>query len=401
MQAETVKARVQAEALAVQRTAPTEGSSAYLARKGVTGVWGTHRVVQTKLPDGESVPGLVYSADEYGPFVQLVLRNLDGTICGYQRIYDGERKKRFVYGSKPTGAFVLLEPIGGLPKTAKALGDLELGICEGFATGASVCLARPRTAMFCAVSAGNLAPVTEALRKHYGYRRRIGQAQKAIDLTLWADFDESRTGQEKAHRAALESSCYVRLPKFKHGYGDFNDLHLTKGLEAVKRTRRVTPDAALAFAKELGKQKLSPDKHLAPLTLPEPSTALIIKAPQESGKTHRITELFDGTRLRVLVVTHRESLARNLAARLGFECYLDYPAHLLRDIPRLVICFDSLQKLLLNGELPSYDVLLIDESEQVLEHTTGRHIKRKAQNFGVLEHAPECHASPHTSAARP
>lgn len=392
--AERVKVRLQAEALAVQRTAPTEGVSAYLERKGVAELFTTHRVAPAKLPSGEAVPGLVYSADDHGPYVQLALRDLEGTVTGYQRIYDGERGKRFVYGTKPTGAFVLLEPKDKpLPRTTGALENLELAICEGFATGASVCMARPRTVMLCALSAGNLAPVTATLRKLYGYTHRakagpraVYSTQYAVDLTIWGDLDESTTGQRAAHLAALESGCYVRLPKFQKGYGDFNDLHAARDLEAIRRTRKVTPDAALAFAKELDKQKLSPDKHLAPIALPDSGGALIVRAPQETGKTHRLAELLSGSGLRVLVVTHRESLAKNLAARLRFECYQDYPAFMLRDIPRLVICFDSLQKLAIGGELSGYDVLVLDESEQVLQHTTGRQIKRKLQNFGVLEH---------------
>ena len=408
------RARKQAEALEVQRTAPTEGVSAYLERKGVTELFISHRVAPAYVDD-QAVPGLVYSTDEHGPFVQLVLRDLDGNITGYQRLYDGERGKYFVPGSKTTGAFVLLEPLDknppkksmlkkmetkafkSLPKSRAAVtGNLEAGyeltICEGVATGASIALARPHSFVFCTLSAGNLAPVAEALRKRYGYTHRLKlrkgeyKALKAVDITICADLDEKQTGQRAAHRAALESGCYVRVPKFKHGYGDFNDLHLSKGLEAVKRTRRVTPDAALAFAKELGKQKLSPDKHLTPIALPGSGGALIVRAPQETGKTHRLAELLAGQGLRVLVVTHRESLAKNLAARLRFECYNDYPAHMLRDIPRLVICFDSLQKLSIGGELPGYDLLVLDESEQILEHTTGRHIKYKAANFRAFEH---------------
>jgi phage/plasmid primase-like uncharacterized protein len=386
--ADRVKARTQAEALHLQRTAPTEGVSGYLERKGVAELFGSHRVAPAKLPSGETVAGLVYSADDTGPFIQLVLRDLEGAITGYQRIHDDERGKRFLFGSKPSGAFVLLEPVDRpLPKTARALNDLELAICEGLATGATVCMSRPGTVMLCALSAGNLAPVTAALRKVYGYTRRTkAKARKAVDLCIWGDLDASGTGQQAAHRAALESGCYVRLPKFRGGHGDFNDLHAARGLEAVRRTRKVTPDAALAFAKELSEQKLSAEKHLAPIALPDSGAALIVRAPQETGKTHRLAELLSGSGLRVLVVTHRESLAKNLAARLRFESYTDYPAHLLRDIPRLVCCFDSLQKLAIGGELPSYDVLVLDESEQVLEHTTGRHIKRKAQNFGALEH---------------
>ena len=389
VQADRNKAKVQAEALQLQRTAPTTGSSAYFQCKGITELFSTHRVAPAKLPTGAEVPGLVFSADKHGPFVQLVLRDLEGSISGYQRIYDdAERGKKFVFGSRPTGAFVLLEPLGAtLPRTGAALAaqlkhGAEVAIVEGFSTGSSIALARPRSFVLCALSAGNLAPVASALRTRYGYQRRAGQGQKALDLCLWADNDASGTGQRAAHRAALQSGCYVRLPCAR---GDFNDLAQQRGLEAVRRTRKTTPDPALAFAKELGKRDLSAQKHLAPIALPSSGAALIIRAPQESGKTHRISELLSGTRLSVLVVTHRESLARNLAARLKFENYQDYPAHLLSAAPRLVICFDSLQKLVSGGKLPSYDVLLLDESEQVLEHATSRHIRHKAANFGALE----------------
>lgn len=396
---EAYNAKQQAAALELQRTALTTGSSAYLERKGVAAIFDMHEVAPVVLPDGETLPGMVYGNDQHGAFVQLILRTLDSAVTGYQKIYDDGAKK-FVSGSKPTGAFVLLQPKGQpLPKDGERMAGLqlsgyELGVCEGFATGASVCLARPRAYIACALSANNLGPVLEALRGVYGYTRRIKRnrgddykMQKALDLTVWGDLDESGTGQQASHRAAIKYHATVRLPTFKGGgHGDFNDLHAARGLETVKRTRKTQPDARLAFAKELSKQKLSPHKHLDALELPEQGGALIVKAPQESGKTHRLAELLTDSGLRVLVVTHRESLAKNLAARLRFECYQDYPAHMLRDIPRLVICFDSLQKLAIGGELPAYDVLVLDESEQVLEHTTGRHIKRKAANFAALEH---------------
>ncbi len=394
-----LKRRLEA-ATSQQRVGETSGASGYLDRKKVSSIFETHEVAGAADASGEEIPGVTFGAEGEHPFVQFALRNVAGKLSGFQRIYDSaclpvDRDKDF-YGSTK-GAFVLLQPKGEtLPKSGTGLSRMleegyEIAICEGFATGASIALARPKAFVFCALYAGNLANVAAALRTAYGYTRtlEIGPSKKkrkALDLCIWADFDESKTGQQKAHAAALKHDCYVRVPRFESGFGDFNDLHAARGLEAVKRTRRVTPDATLAFAKELGKQKLSAEKHVAPFALPDSGAALIVRAPQETGKTHRLTELVAGSGLRVLVVTHRESLAKNLAARLHFECYQDYPAYMLRDIPRLVICFDSLQKLTIGGELPSYDVLVLDESEQVLEHTTGRHIKHKKANFAALEH---------------
>lgn len=122
VRAEAIKAARLAKALELQRTAPAAGVSAYLERKSVAAIFETHKVAPAVLPTGESVPGLVYSTDDHGPFIQAALRDLDGTVTGYQRIYDGERGKRFVYGSKPKGAFVLLEPLScTLPKGGDTL----------------------------------------------------------------------------------------------------------------------------------------------------------------------------------------------------------------------------------------------------------------------------------------
>lgn len=405
---EAYKARKLAEALTLQKTAATQGTSDYLARKGVTEVFKSHRVAAVKLKNKsgelEVIPGLVYASDKRGAFIQLAIRTLEGELIGFQRIYDGKvlgdaealRDKDFI--GSTGGGFILLEPHEAkLTKDPRSL-KASLNICEGFATGASVAMAshtKQRSAyVFCALSAGNLESVAAALRECYGYTYRDKKKRDddysslfAVDITLWADLDKSGTGQRAAQLAALRFDCYVSTPRFRGGgFGDFNDLHQQQGLGAVKRNKRAPPDARVAFAEVLARQQLAAHKHVAPFELPPEGAALIVKAPQETGKTHQLAELLrQHPALRVLVVTHRESLAKQLADRLRFDCYQDYLAQDLRHIKRLVICFDSLNKLTLGGELLGYDLVILDESEQVLEHTTGRHIKRKAANFGVLE----------------
>lgn len=390
-----------------QSTGSIIGSSGYLERKQVTNIFKTHQVAEATDPTGAELPGVTFGKDDRGTFVQFALRNVSGELSGYQRIYDtkvlpGERDKDFIGATK--GAFVLLLPKGvKLPRTNLAgliANGYEIGACEGVATGASVCLAKPKTIMLCALYAGNLRHILAAFRKQYGTTRKDPDGgRRAITITIWADNDawgNFNTGLTKAHSAALEHLCYVRAPSFKGRKldgakpTDFNDLHTLFGLEAVRRSRKVEPDTQLAFHKELGKQKLSINKHLAPFELPGPKGALLVRAPMETGKTHQLERTLSNARtakLRVLVVVHRESLADSLAARLGLENYNDYNAAELRHINRgLVICFDSLHKLAIGGELPYYDVLVLDECEQVLRHTKEPHIKNKQTSFDTLTH---------------
>jgi hypothetical protein len=89
----------------------------------------------------------------------------------------------------------------------------------------------------------------------------------------------------------------------------------------------------------------------------------------------------------VLLIGHRQTLLRDLAARLGMRCYLDdeYPQE---GLLTLAVCLDSLPKY---GESfpPSsgrpgwsrkgpFDVVILDEVEQVLKHLLGKTIEKGA-----------------------
>ncbi|MES0171899.1 plasmid replication protein, CyRepA1 family [Mesorhizobium sp. M0006] len=95
-----------------------------------------------------------------------------------------------------------------------------------------------------------------------------------------------------------------------------------------------------------------------------------VKAPKGSGKTEGLVELTGGE-MKVLLVGHRRLLGKQSARRLELHSYLD------RDTPRLwrgdkderlkrfAVSVDSL------GLIPSnsvYDIIIVDESEQVLSH---------------------------------
>ena len=156
-----------------------------------------------------------------GRNVLIIPMYFNGEIVSYQRIYparlpDGTNK-RFLKGGRKKGCY---HPIGN-----KGAGDL--GICEGFATGASIHEATGDD-IIVAFDAGNLLSVARAMRERYPGRKII----------LWADDDYrrvDRNGQPenigilKATEAAQAVNGYLAVPDFgdkrPEGATDFNDLH--------------------------------------------------------------------------------------------------------------------------------------------------------------------------------
>ena len=155
-----------------------------------------------------------------GRNVLIIPMYFNGEIVSYQRIYparlpDGTNK-RFLKGGRKKGCY---HPIGN-----KGTGDL--GICEGFATGASIHEATGDD-IIVAFDAGNLLSVARAMRERYPGRKII----------LWADDDYrrvDRNGQPenigilKATEAAQAVNGYLAVPDFgpnrPEGATDFNDL---------------------------------------------------------------------------------------------------------------------------------------------------------------------------------
>ncbi len=134
----------------------------------------------------------------------------------------GGPDKKGLYQGKRTGCFYL---IGNYEVTAVLL------IAEGFATAASIHEATgwPVAVAF---NAGNLEPVTKAIKKRFPSSR----------LLICGDDDhhlEGNPGRTKAEAAARAHGCLLAFPVFGPDRGekdtDFNDLHRLTGLEAVRR----------------------------------------------------------------------------------------------------------------------------------------------------------------------
>ncbi|XIA65697.1 plasmid replication protein, CyRepA1 family [Bradyrhizobium sp. TZ2] len=124
----------------------------------------------------------------------------------------------------------------------------------------------------------------------------------------------------------------------------------------------------------------------------EPGITLV-KSPKGSGKTEALRFLLQQIRAAqirrdiapkdwpksVLLVSHRQSLSREFAAKLGLRCYLDAENDPEGPLRTLVVTLDSLPKYNEStgkSARKAFDLIIIDESEQVFGHLFGDTIKK-------------------------
>ena len=125
-------------------------------------------------------------------------------------------------------------------------------------------------------------------------------------------------------------------------------------------------------------------------TLDDPSKkTLIVRSRYGSGKTtylqrfvkHRNPE-------RVFFITYRQTLARDIMnnfGELGFKNYLDsYDDPAVWNSKRLIVQIDSLMQVLnkndgfvIDGKFKPYDMIILDESESLLDHIDGKTMEKK------------------------
>ncbi|KVM48922.1 hypothetical protein WJ58_26155 [Burkholderia ubonensis] len=109
---------------------------------------------------------------------------------------------------------------------------------------------------------------------------------------------------------------------------------------------------------------------------------ILIKSTKDTGKTTVLGDFVKSLpkHTSVLQVGHRKSLSRSLARRLNLTTYLDVNG--IED--RFSLSLDSLIRIDPTKDRP-YDILIIDESEQVFQHLFGDTTERKrAQIFSTL-----------------
>ncbi len=159
----------------------------------------------------------------------IPVRNKDEQIRGIQYI-NADGSKYFKTGMEKKGNFCMINPHQNDPAQ---LGKepAQILICEGYATACSL---HEATDLHVAVAfdSGNLGIVAENLR----------HKNPNAELIICADNDHSKkinVGVEKAKEAVTKSCGTLKTPVFTleertQGLTDFNDLHKSQGIEAVK-----------------------------------------------------------------------------------------------------------------------------------------------------------------------
>jgi hypothetical protein len=98
-----------------------------------------------------------------------------------------------------------------------------------------------------------------------------------------------------------------------------------------------------------------------------------IRSPKGTGKTTGLKALLVREE-KVLLIGHRRTLISQSCEQLGLTCYLDEGLTRNDRHKRLGVCLDSLHKV---SSKARYDVVVIDESEQVLGHFLSETMDRR------------------------
>ena len=185
---------------------------------------GTHPYLAKKQVQAFGIRFGQYANDDA---IVIPLRNVEGALKSLQYIYlsseGGKFQKRFLSGGEKLANFHVIGHMNP---------EREIAVCEGYATGASWHMGTGMTTVI-AFDSGNLKPVIGALKSKH----------PTLSILIVADDDvgtPTNTGRVKALEAASLYTCNVIFPQFPHKSGapdenvltDFNDVHVTYGLEA-------------------------------------------------------------------------------------------------------------------------------------------------------------------------
>ncbi|KTD71611.1 5' DNA primase TraC [Legionella steelei] len=364
-----------------------KGTSHYLKRKG--------------LSEG-IIPGIKHAKHH----IAVAIIDTHNTFLGLQRIFN-DGQKRFTKSLSKKGHFTLI----GCPSLPEKISTIH--VCEGVATAASIhrAIGEP---VFAALDAFNLLPVCKSLKRHY----------PKTQIIIWADNDWQKadiktkfgrvlgnTGLIQANRTAFKlRGTLVCTPDFStfdseliKEATDFNDLHRLDGLNRLVSTIPQKPDIHLGLWHELRHfnqhahgavapgqfrdgVKLSYNSRYLPNDVFKREGVHLVRSAIGTGKTAIVEHLVkQNPKQSILFTTHLISLVESAASRLGLTSYNECDNFDLQIEHRLAICLNSLGKLTAEGSLRHYDVVIIDEIEQVLARLTS-HIEQKPLIFSVLQH---------------
>jgi Origin of replication binding protein len=202
----------------------------------------------------------------------------------------------------------------------------------------------------------------------------------------------SATGDPGIHCMSCDMTFWAGDPG-EYDFDAFDKLFEQRQREEVKAIQKVVEQSTnplLEYFPPSPTRVIQHDQYLRPIRY-QPGITLV-KSPKGTGKTAALGALVSEIKSRdylnsvarvdrcrsILLIGHRRSLIQEAAGKLGLDCYLDLPDRHPTDF--YAICLDSLPDLLKPGRARKYDLVLIDESEQVLSHLTSETV---AKNRGV------------------
>lgn len=143
-----------------------------------------------------------------------------------------------------------------------------------------------------------------------------------------------------------------------------------------------TPPGLMEQARAERTARTVSQKFLNSADIPINSGVTFLSSEKGSGKSQVLVDkvaAFCELGLSVLLVGHRQTLLQSMAARLGLTCYFYLDEGKYKNnhpTSYYAICVDSIAKLL-KPKRHKYDVVILDESEQIFGHLTGSTLKDK------------------------
>jgi len=179
------------------------------------------------------------SGEPLAGWVLVAPVEIDGKLSSVEFVDEAGRKTALKGGRKSGGYWAT----GALPNNNNS--GATLIIAEGVATALSIHQAT-RHVTLAALSCNNLDPLARWVRQQY----------PAADIVVCGDLGN---GQQHAERAAQAIGARLALPNFDpdrpEGATDFNDLHVMRGIEEVKRQVEA---ATVVQVQEMAQQQEAP-----------------------------------------------------------------------------------------------------------------------------------------------
>jgi hypothetical protein len=208
----------------------------------------------------------------------------------------------------------------------------------------------------------------------------------------------SERGGMGVHCSACKVTFWPNNERDAYDFGEFDRIFEQKSA-AEQRAERETQGFASFFPPDPKFVRLQ-ERFLPPISYAPGIT--LVKSPKGSGKTEALVSMIGAIRAgdfpsglerrdrpkSILLIGHRRTLIREAAAKLGLRCYIGSDEEASGSLVTLAVCLDSLPKYGKSfGARPKqpawyrkgpFDLVIIDEVEQVLKHLLSETIEKGA-----------------------